>query len=90
MEVTGQIKDGENFVVVKVDNKRTAEGVPTLNCDWFNFGGITRDVMLVEVPQTYISNYRVQLKKGSKDTLTGYVKMDGTETSQKYNSKFLS
>lgn len=83
MEVTGQIKDGENFVVVKVDNKRTAEGVPTLNCDWFNFGGITRDVMLVEVPQTYISNYRVQLKKGSKDTLTGYVKMDGTETSQK-------
>ena len=83
MEVTNQIKDGENFVVVKVDNKRVAEGVPTLNCDWFNFGGITRDVMLVEVPQTYISSYCVQLKKGTKDTLTGYVKMDGAESVQK-------
>lgn len=30
MEVTNQIKDGENFVVVKVDNKRTAEGVPDI------------------------------------------------------------
>lgn len=83
MEVTDRIKEGENFVVVKVDNKRTAEGVPTLNCDWFNFGGITRDVMLVEVPQTYISSYYVQLKKGSKDILAGYVKMNGTKASQK-------
>ena len=83
MEVTNQLKDGENFVVVKVDNKRSAEGVPTLNCDWFNFGGITRDVMLVEVPTTYISSYKVQLKKGSKNTLAGYVKMNGAETAQK-------
>lgn len=83
MEVTASIKEGENYVVVKVDNKRSSEGVPTLNCDWFNFGGITRDVMLVEVPQTFINSYYVQLKKGSKDTLAGYVKMDGKNVSQK-------
>lgn len=82
MEVTDVVKDGENFVVVKVDNKRYAEGVPTLNCDWFNFGGITRDVMLVEVPQTFIGSYKVQLKKGSKDIVAGYVKTNGGKGSQ--------
>lgn len=83
MEVTGLLKDGENFVVVKVDNKRYAEAVPTLNCDWFNYGGITRDVMLVEVPQTYIQSYRLQLKKGTKDVLAGYIKLDGAQAEQK-------
>lgn len=83
MEVTGLLKDGENFVVVKVDNKRYAEAVPTLNCDWFNYGGITRDVMLVEVPQTYIQSYRLQLKKGTKDVLAGYIKLNGAQAEQK-------
>lgn len=83
MEVTKQAEDGENFVIVKVDNKRYPEGVPTLNCDWFNYGGITRDVMLVEVPQTYIQSYNLQLKQGSKDLLTGYVKMKGAQLQQK-------
>lgn len=83
MEVTDVLKEGENFVVVKVDNKRYAEAVPTLNCDWFNYGGITRDVMLVEVPQTYIRSYKVQLKKGSKDLIAGYVQLDGEQASQK-------
>lgn len=77
MEVTDQLKEGENFVVVKVDNKRYAEAVPTLNCDWFNYGGITRDVMLIEVPQTYIRSYKLQLKKDTKDVLSGYVQLSG-------------
>lgn len=82
MEVTKVLKNGTNNVCVKVDNKRYAEAVPTLNCDWFNFGGITRDVMLVEVPQTYISSYRVQLRKGSRDLIAGYVQLNGTQASQ--------
>lgn len=82
MEVTKVLKNGKNNVCVKVDNKRYAEAVPTLNCDWFNFGGITRDVMLVELPQTYISSYRLQLKKGSRDQLVGYVQLDGSQASQ--------
>ena len=82
MEVTKVLKNGKNNVCVKVDNKRYAEAVPTLNCDWFNFGGITRDVMLVELPQTYISSYRLQLKKGSREQLVGYVQLNGSQASQ--------
>ncbi len=82
MDVTDKVKDGENFVVVKVDNKRYAEGVPTLNCDWFNFGGITRDVMLVEVPKNYVQTYRVQLKKGTSDIIAGFIQTAGADGPQ--------
>lgn len=82
MEVTDVLRPGRNFVVVKVDNKRLLEGVPTVNCDWFNYGGITRDVMLVEVPRTYIRDYKLQLKKDSSQVLAGYVQLDGSETSE--------
>lgn len=62
-DVTDKIKDGENFVIVKVDNKRKAENVPTLIFDWWNYGGITRDVFLIETEEVYIENYCFTLKK---------------------------
>lgn len=62
-DVTALLKDGENTVIVKVDNKRHPEDVPTQIFDWWNYGGITRDVMLVSVAPTYIENYKLQLDK---------------------------
>ena len=62
-DVTKQLKDGENTVIVKVDNKRHAEDVPTQIFDWWNYGGITRDVLLVNVAPLYIENYSLQLQK---------------------------
>lgn len=59
------LKEKGNFLVVKVDNKRHADEVPTLNTDWWNYGGITRDVKLVEVPGTFIQDFVVQLKKNT-------------------------
>ena len=62
-DVTDLLKDGENTVIVKVDNKRHAEDVPTQIFDWWNYGGITRDVLLVSVAPLYIENYSLQLQK---------------------------
>src|SRR5258708_22982426 len=53
-EITDRILDGENSVVVEVDNTRRAEGVPGLRTDWWNYGGLTRGVKLVDVPETFI------------------------------------
>jgi len=78
-EVTELLKTGENSVVVKVDNKRYLEAVPTINTDWWNYGGITRQVNLIETPATFVRDYYVQLKKSDKNTLTGWVQLDGTE-----------
>ena len=45
-EITKLAKDKGNSLVVRVNNKRHAEGVPTVNTDWWNYGGLTRDVLL--------------------------------------------
>ena len=60
-DVTDLVKEGKNFVIVKVDNKRHADNVPTLIFDWWNYGGITRDVLLLSVGETYIEDYTLNL-----------------------------
>ncbi len=62
-EVTDKIAEGDNSVVVEVDNTRRADGVPARNTDWWNYGGLTRSVELIEVPGTFIENYSVRLAK---------------------------
>ncbi|WP_210519254.1 glycoside hydrolase family 2 protein [Hymenobacter terricola] len=77
-EVTGKLNpSGDNFVVVKADNTRHPEAVPTINTDWWNYGGITRDVFIAEAPETFIVDYKVQLAKNDPTRLTGYVQLDG-------------
>jgi beta-glucuronidase len=82
-EITQQVKPADNFIVVKVDNRRHREGVPTVNTDWWNYGGITRDVRLVDVPETFIRDYAVSLTKGSLDEVTGWIQLDGTAHTQR-------
>ena len=65
-----------NRLVVKVDNKRKRDEIPTLNTDWWNYGGITRDVHLIEVPPQFIVDYSLQLKKGSTNELVGWIKFN--------------
>jgi beta-glucuronidase len=62
-DVSDLLKEGENTVIVKVDNKRHAEDVPTQIFDWWNYGGITRDVKLVKVTPVYLEDYSLQLEK---------------------------
>ncbi|WP_100614063.1 glycoside hydrolase family 2 protein [Confluentibacter citreus] len=75
-DVTNKLKEGDNFVIVKVDNKRKAENVPTVNQDWWNYGGITRSVHLISTPVSHISDYSIQLSKGSTNTISGWVKVN--------------
>lgn len=76
-EVTGLLKDGANFVVIAVDNTRRASGIPTLQTDWWNYGGLTRDVSLIEVPERFIDDYDLHLQRGSQTALEGWVHVDG-------------
>lgn len=72
-EVTAQLKDGDNFAVIQVNNARRADAVPTNVTDWWNYGGLTRDVELIEVPSTFVEDYTLQLAKGAPDTIEGTV-----------------
>ena len=62
-DISDLLKEGENTLIVKVDNKRHAEDVPTQIFDWWNYGGITRDVKLVKVTPVYLEDYSLQLQK---------------------------
>lgn len=82
-EITSLLKNGNNFIVVKVDNKRLREGVPTLNTDWWNYGGITRDVNIVELPKTFIQDYFIQLDPKSENKVKGWIKLNGEQLNQR-------
>ncbi|WP_233164662.1 glycoside hydrolase family 2 protein [Pedobacter sp. ASV28] len=81
-DVTGKLKDGENFVVVKADNTRKQDEIPTVNTDWWNYGGITRDVLLAELPANYIADYKVQLARSNAKQIEGYVKLSSASAGQ--------
>ncbi len=86
-EITNAVKKGENSIVVRVNNQRLKDGIPGLGYDWFNYGGITRDVNLVETESTYIKDYFIQLKKISLNDVLGWIKLDGTSPVQEVEVK---
>jgi beta-glucuronidase len=69
-EVTAAIHAGGNFVVAAVDNSRQEDGVPTLQTDWWNYGGLTRSVSLIEVPEAFIDQYDVHLSRAPETKIT--------------------
>jgi beta-glucuronidase len=78
-EITGKLKPKGNFVIVKVDNTRGLEKVPTINTDWWNYGGLTRDVKIVEVASTFIQDSYIQLANKDKNTIEVAVTLNGPE-----------
>src|SRR5690606_9586312 len=78
-EITGKLNAKVNSLILKVDNKRHADGVPTLNTDWWNYGGITRDVDLVVVPHIFIRDYSLALTSLTDKTLAISVLLDGAK-----------
>ena len=81
-EVTSSLREGANFLIVEVNNMRRADGVPALKFDWWSYGGITRDVSLVEVPETFVQDYWVQLARGSQTEISGWVQLNGVQFPQ--------
>jgi beta-glucuronidase len=84
-EITDKLNQGNNSLVVKADNTRHKDEIPTINTDWWNYGGITRDVYIASAPETFISDYQLQLKKTDPHTIEGYVQLSGPALDQAIN-----
>lgn len=78
-EVTGKLKPTGNFIIVKVDNTRGLEKVPTINTDWWNYGGLTRDVKILEVASTFIQDDYIQLAHNDRNTIEVAVTLNGAQ-----------
>lgn len=75
IDVTDRLKTGDNFLVVEANNRRTKDAIPALAFDWWNYGGITRDVMLISLPDNYIKDYFIQLDKTNPEIINVDVTM---------------
>lgn len=75
VEVSDKLVSGDNLLVVAVNNTRRVDAIPAMSFDWWNYGGITRDVMLVTLPDTYISDYFIRLDKHRSDLLLADVSL---------------
>ena len=60
-EVSKYLKNGDNFIIIQVDNTLSADSVPTKKTDWWPYGGILGDVQLISTPRTFIQNANLQL-----------------------------
>lgn len=58
--ITKELKE-ENRIILVVDSTRRAEQVPTENTDWFNYGGVYRDIEIIRLPQMYIKDFKMAL-----------------------------
>ncbi len=75
-DVSSSLRPGKNFIVMAVDNTRLADGVPTLNTDWWNYGGLTRDISLVDVPAKFIDDFELHLNH-DRTAIVGSVHVQG-------------
>jgi len=82
-EITNRVRDKSNSLIVKVDNQRRRDAVPTLITDWWNYGGLTREVKLVETPASFVQDYFIQLQKGSRNQVQGWVRLNGNRLNQR-------
>ena len=69
-------KTAVNSLVVCVDDTRQPGGIPTMNTDWWNYGGLTRSVSLIETNETFVNDYSVGLSGG-------YVQLNDSKAEQK-------
>lgn len=78
-EITDRVRSGTNTLVVGVSNTRRDDAIPGKNTDWWNYGGLTRNVRLVAVPKTFVRNFKLQLAKASAAHAVGWVELEGSQ-----------
>jgi beta-glucuronidase len=61
VELTRHVSGRAGRLLVHVDNKRAPDRVPMHHFDWFNHGGLYREVELVRVPAVFIADFGVGL-----------------------------
>jgi beta-glucuronidase len=75
-ELTSVVHAGDNFVVAAVDNTRHEDNVPTLETDWWNYGGLTREVSLIVFPDSFVDQYDLHLSRGEASVIEGWVHVE--------------
>ncbi|MDR2608009.1 MAG: beta galactosidase jelly roll domain-containing protein [Treponema sp.] len=63
VEISGSVQEF-NRIIVTVDARRSPLRIPTDNTDWFNYGGLYRDVYLLRTGPAFIKDWFIRLVNG--------------------------
>ncbi|UCE12564.1 MAG: hypothetical protein JSV04_10250 [Candidatus Heimdallarchaeota archaeon] len=81
--------DDNNYVIVRVENLRKQDRIPGRSFDWFNYGGIYRDVNLFFLEKTRIGWVGIQSRLNPSDSLLEIrYKLISLHSNQKYVLKW--
>ncbi|MFX0038480.1 MAG: glycoside hydrolase family 2 protein [Promethearchaeota archaeon] len=72
LELDNLIKQNKNIIVVRTDNIRRNDQIPSISFDWFNWGGIYRDVDILilnknRIEELSIKTYVYSMEKSKID-----------------------
>jgi beta-galactosidase len=67
IEITDHVVSGKNEILVRVDNGVDKDLVPSQKADFFQYGGLTRDVWLLTTPQNRLKQVQVSTPEVSKE-----------------------
>ncbi|WP_305988408.1 glycoside hydrolase family 2 protein [Roseibium sp. MMSF_3544] len=81
VELTGKLRPGRNWIMACVNNTRTRDRVPMRNTDWFNYGGLYREVSCFETPKTLLKDFFLFLvPDGSFSRICAEVEISGAQS----------
>ena len=75
VEVTDLLREGENRIALGVDSERSETSVPPPVTDWETYGGVTRPIRLVTLPETFIDDAWIRLETDGQ--IHARVELDG-------------
>jgi beta-glucuronidase len=61
VELTAAVRDGANRLQIMVENRRRPDRAPMHHFDWFNYGGLYREVSLLRLPPVFIRQIAARL-----------------------------
>ncbi|MFK7970126.1 MAG: DUF4861 family protein [Bacteroidia bacterium] len=84
VDINEQVVQGENTILVRVDNGYDPQIIPSQKADFFIFGGITRDVWLKKLPLNHLSAARISTPEVSTKKATAQlaVQLHGNSSSK--------
>jgi len=59
VDLTDYLRPGANRLQIQVDNRRELDRVPMRHFDWFNHGGLYREIELLQLPRIHICRVQV-------------------------------
>ena len=79
-EVVADLDRGRHDLVVRADSTRDTDSIPKPGTDWFPYGGITRPVVVEELPPVWVADLDLAYDlEGSQAAVTATVTVDSTD-----------